>query len=113
MEKQIEKGRMVYKVLIKASDTSILVGDLAKVIKQNGYDIGQNRLFGWLRENGYLMKLGEKKNLPTQRAMELGLFEIEQRIIQKIDGKKKIVMTTKVTDKGKKYFINKFINKNI
>ncbi len=108
MKKQMQKKRIIYKVLIKASDTSILIGDLAKLIKQNGYDIGQNRLFYWLRENRYLIKVGERKNLPTQRAMQLGLFEIEQKIIEKANGKKKIVMTTKVTQKGQRYFIYKF-----
>ena len=106
MEKQ--KKKIVYKVLVKASDTSILIGDLAKIIKQNGYDIGQNKLFCWLRENGYLIKVGERRNLPTQRAMELKLFEIEQRVIEKSNGKKKIVMTTKVTEKGQKYFWDQF-----
>ena len=107
MEKQ--KKKIVYKVLVKASDTSILIGELAKIINQKGYDIGQNRLFCWLRENGYLIKIGQRRNLPTQKAMELGLFEIEQKIIEKTDRKKKIVMTTKVTQKGQKYFINKFL----
>lgn len=107
----MEKKKVVYKTLIKASETSILIGDLAKLIKQNGHDIGQNRLFSWLRENGYLIKIGERKNLPTQRAMELGLFEIEQRAIEKPDKKIKIVMTTKVTEKGRKYFCDKLKNK--
>ena len=108
---EIQKKKIVYKVLVKASYTSILIGELAKIIKQNGYDIGQNKLFYWLRENGYLTKIGQRRNLPTQKAMELDLFEIEQKIIEKTDGKKKIVMTTKVTQKGQKYFINKFLSK--
>lgn len=107
----MEKKKFVYKILVKASETSILIGDLAKLIKQNGYDIGQNRLFSWLRENGYLIKVGQRKNLPTQRAMELGLFEIEQKAIEKPDRKIKIVMTTKVTEKGQEYFINRLKNK--
>lgn len=106
MEKQ--KKKLVYKTLTKTSQTSILIGDLAKLIKQNGYDIGQNKLFSWLRKEGYLIKLGQRKNLPTQKAMKQGLFEIEQRIIEKADGRKKIVMTTKVTLKGQRYFCNKF-----
>lgn len=109
MEKSVEKE--IIKVR-KTSQTSILIGDLAKLIKQNGQDIGQNRLFNWLRENGYLIKIGERKNLPTQKAMELALFEIEQRAIKKPDGKMKLVMTTKVTEKGQVYFINKFLSKN-
>lgn len=108
MERERQRRRTVYKSLIKASETSILIGDLAKIIKQNGYDIGQNRLFCWLRENGYLIKVGQRRNIPTQRAINLELFEIEQKIIEKADGKKKIVMTTKVTEKGQKFFINKF-----
>lgn len=103
----MEKKKVVYKTLVKASETSILIGNLAKSIKQNGYDIGQNRLFSWLRENGYLIKIGERRNLPTQRAMELGIFEIEQRVIEKANRNIKIVMTTKVTEKGQKYFIDK------
>ena len=101
MEKKKQKRKVVYKTLIKASETSILIGNLAKLIKQNGYDIGQNKLFTWLRENRYLIKVGERRNLPTQRAMELGLFEIEQRAIEKPDRKIKIVMTTKVTKKDR------------
>ena len=107
----MEKKKVVYKTLIKASETSILIGNLAKLIKQNGYDIGQNRLFSWLRENGYLIKVGERRNLPTQRAMELGLFEIEQWAIEKPDRKIKIVMTTKVTKKGQKYLIDRLKSK--
>lgn len=107
----MEKKKFVYKILVKASETSILIGDLAKLIKQNGYDIGQNRLFSWLRENGYLIKVGERRNLPTQKAMELGLFEIEQRVIEKANRSIKIVMTTKVTEKGQEYFINRLKNK--
>lgn len=108
MEIERQRRRIGYKSLTKASETSILIGDLAKIIKQNGYNIGQNRLFCWLRENGYLIKVGQRRNLPTQRAINLELFEIEQRIIEKADGKKKLVMTTKITEKGQKFFINMF-----
>ena len=109
MEKQKKKRTIKY--LAKASNTSILIGDLAKMICQNGYPIGQNKLFSWLRENKYLMQIGERRNLPTQKAMQLELFEIEQRIIQKPYGKK-IVMTTKVTVKGQQYFMNKLKKKD-
>lgn len=94
---------------MKKEETSILIGDLAKLIKQNGYDIGQNRLFCWLRENGYLIKQGERKNMPTQKAMELGLFEIKQRTLKNIAGRTRIIRTTKVTKKGQDYFMAKFL----
>lgn len=108
MEKEKQKKKVVYKTVVNSSKTSILIGDLAKLIKQSGYDIGQNRLFCWLRENGYLIKLGERKNMPTQKSMELGLFEIEQKIIENPNGIKKLVMTPKVTIKGQMYFCHKF-----
>lgn len=94
---------------VTASHTSILVGDLAKLIKQNGYDIGQNRLFKWLKQNGYLIKSGERKNMPTQKSMEMGLFEVKERTIANPDGSIRITKTPKVTGKGQVYFINKFV----
>lgn len=93
---------------MKKDEMSILIGDLAKLIKQNGYDIGQNRLFSWLRENEYLIKRGERRNLPTQKSMELGIFEIKQRIFKNINGTKRIIRTTRVTKKGQEYFLKKF-----
>lgn len=104
--------RNVLQNVVKVEETSILIGDLAKLIKQNGYDIGQNRLFAWLRENGYLIKSGERRNLPTQKAMELEILEIKQRIINSQNGTTRIIRTTRVTGKGQLYFINKFLKIN-
>lgn len=94
---------------VETSHTSILIGDLAKLIKQNGVEIGQKRLFAWLRNNGYLIKSGNSVNMPTQKAMELGLFEVKERTINNPDGSVRITKTTKVTGKGQTYFINKFL----
>lgn len=93
---------------VTTSHTSILIGDLAKLICQNGYQIGQKRLFDWLRENGYLVKNGSSKNMPLQRYVEQGLFEVKERNVQNPDGSVRITRTTKVTGKGQVYFINKF-----
>ena len=95
---------------VSASHTAILVGDLAKLLKQNGVEMGQNRLFQWLRERGYLMKSGASRNMPTQRSMELGLFEVKERTINNPDGSVRITKTTKVTGKGQQYFINQFLS---
>lgn len=97
---------------VSASHTSILIGDLAKLICQNGYQIGQKRLFDWLRENGYLVKNGSSKNMPLQRYVEQGLFEVKERNVQNPDGSVRITRTTKVTGKGQVYFINKFLSKS-
>ena len=94
----------------EASETSILIGDLAKLIKQNGVDIGQKRLFAWLRDHGYLIKSGASANMPTQKSMELGLFEVKERTINNPDGSVRITRTTKVTGKGQTYFVNKFLS---
>lgn len=91
---------------VSASDTSILIGDLAKLLKQNGYATGQKRLFDELRQRGFLMKSGSSKNLPTQRAMELGLFEVKESTINNPDGSVRVTKTTKVTGKGQVYFVN-------
>ena len=96
---------------VSASHTSILIGDLAKLIKQNGYDIGQKRLFQWLRDHEYLIKDGGSKNMPTQKGMDLGLFEVKERTINNPDGSIRVTRTTKVTGKGQVYFINKFVQK--
>jgi anti-repressor protein len=95
---------------VATSDRSVLVSELAKIIKQNGIDIGQNRLFIWLREHGYLCSKGEYYNQPTQKAMELGLFEIKKVAINKPDGTVLTTTTTKVSGKGQIYFVNKFLN---
>ena len=96
---------------VSASHTSILIGELAKLIKQNGVDIGQTRLFEWLRDKGYLMKSGSSRNMPTQRSMEQGLFEIKESSYINSEGVTVVTKTTKVTGKGQIYFTNKFLCK--
>lgn len=110
-EKQLEEQRpkVLFANSVETSTTSILIGDLAKLIKQNGHDIGQNRLFKWLRENGYLIKSGERRNMPTQMSMDLGLFEVKERTVNNPDGSIRITKTTKVSGKGQVYFVNKFL----
>lgn len=112
---QIEdmKPKALFADAVATSHTSILIGDLAKLIRQNGVDIGQNRLFAWLREHGYLIGSGDRRNMPTQRAMDLGLFDIKERTFQNPDGSVRITKTTKVTGKGQQYFINKFLQKGM
>ena len=104
-----DKPKVLFADAVDASHNSILVGDLAKLIKQNGVDIGRKRLFEWLRNNGYLQKRGESRNMPTQKAMELQLFEVKERTVAAPDGSIRITKTTKVTGKGQVYFVNKFI----
>lgn len=94
---------------VSASSSSILVGQLAVLLRQNGVNIGQNRLFQWMRENGFLIQSGSRKNSPTQKSMELGLFETKERAINNPDGSIRITMTTKVTGKGQVYFVNRFL----
>jgi prophage antirepressor-like protein len=112
-----EKKRMLPKVTfataVETSDRSILVGELAKVIKQNGVEIGQNRLFEWLRQNGFLCKSGESYNLPTQRALNMELFEIKKKVITKPNGDTLVSTTPKVTGKGQIYFVNRFLYDSI
>ena len=103
------RPKEIFADAVAASRTSILVGELAKLITQNGYEIGQTRLFSWLRENGYLIKYGESKNMPMQRYVQQGLFEIKESSVQNADGSVRITKTTKVTGKGQQYFINKFL----
>ena len=112
---QIEdmKPKALFADAVATSHTSILIGDLAKLIRQNGVDIGQNRLFAWMREHGYLIGSGDRRNMPTQRAMDLGLFDIKERTFQNPDGSVRITKTTKVTGKGQQYFINKFLQKGM
>lgn len=98
---------------VSASDTSILIGDLAKLLKQNGYDTGQKRLFEELRQRSFLMKAGSSKNLPTQKAMKLGLFEVKESTINNPDGSVRVTKTTKVTGKGQVYFVNLFLGKQV
>lgn len=113
-EKQIEvmQPKALFADAVSASKTSILVGELAKLLKQNGVEIGQQRLFKWLRENGYLIrKNGSSWNLPTQRSMEQGLFEIKETSITHSDGHISLSKTVKVTGKGQVFFVNKFLKK--
>lgn len=110
---QIEemKPHAVLGQAITIANTSILVGDLAKILRQNGVNIGAQRLFGWMRENGYLIKRkGTDWNLPTQRSMDMGLFEIKESVHIDGNGCNKINRTPKVTGKGQQYFVNKFLN---
>jgi anti-repressor protein len=112
-EKEIEaqRPRVIFADAVSTSHTSILVGDLAKLIKQNGVDIGANRLFEWLRKEGYLIKRkGTDYNMPTQYSMDLGLFEVKETSITHSDGHISISKTPKVTGKGQIYFINKFLH---
>lgn len=110
LENKIEtdKPKVIFADGVAASKSSILVGDLAKLIKQNGYPIGQKRLFEYLRDNGYLMKSGNSRNMPTQRSMEMGLFEVKISSVVNPDGSVRETKTTKVTGKGQIYFVNKF-----
>lgn len=110
-EKQIEeqKPKILFADAVTTSKTPILVGELAKLLKQNGIDMGQNRLFQWLRDNGYLIKRrGTDYNMPTQYSMEMGLFEVKETSITHSDGHISINKTPKITGKGQVYFINKF-----
>lgn len=114
-DKQIErmKPKEIFADAVSASETSILVGDLAKLISQNGYKIGQKRLFEWLRTNNFLIKSGSSRNMPQQRFVEQGLFEIKESNIQNPDGSVRITRTTKVTGKGQIYFVNKFMKSEV
>lgn len=103
------KPKEIFADAVAASHTSILIGELAKLLKQNGVETGQRRLFTWMRDNGYLIKGGSSRNMPTQKGMELGLFEIKETTINNPDGSIRISRTTKVTGRGQQYFINKFI----
>lgn len=104
------KPKALFADAVSTSNESILIGQLAKLIRQNGYEIGQNRLFEWMRENEYLIKKGERYNQPTQKSMDLGLFEVKERTITNPDRSTRITLTTKVTGKGQVYFINKFLS---
>ncbi|MEB6147356.1 phage antirepressor KilAC domain-containing protein [Enterococcus casseliflavus] len=111
MENAELKPKALFADSVSASHTSILVGDLAKLIKQNGVDIGARRLFKWLREKGYLIKRkGTDWNMPTQKSMDLGLFEVKETVVSHSDGHTSINKTPKVTGKGQVYFVNKFLN---
>jgi toxin-antitoxin system, toxin component, bro family len=106
---QQDKPKVLFAQAVSASHTSILIGDLAKLLKQNGYDTGQKRLFEELRQSGYLIKSGSSKNMPTQKSMDMGLFEVKETTINNPDGSIRVTKTTKVTGKGQQYFINLFL----
>ena len=110
-ENQRMKPKEIFADAVATSHTSILIGDLAKLICQNGYQIGQKRLFDWLRENNFLIKCGSSKNMPQQRYVEQGLFEVKESNVQNPDGSVRITRTTKVTGKGQIYFVNKFLER--
>lgn len=104
------KPKALFADAVSTSNSSILIGQLAKILRQNGVNIGQNRLFAWMRKNGYLGTRGSNRNIPTQRSMELGLFKTKETVINHSDGHTTVNITTKVTGKGQQYFINKFLN---
>lgn len=108
---ETDKPKVLFAESVEAAKTSILIGELAKLLKQNGINIGQNRLFQWLRQNGYLIRRqGSDYNMPTQRAMEMGLFEIKETTITHSDGHIHVSKTPKVTGKGQVYFVNLFVS---
>ena len=108
-----QKPKVIFANAVSASHTSILVGDFAKLMRQNGLNFGQNRMFAWLRENGYLIsRKGNSWNMPTQKAMDLGLFEIKETTINHSDGHISINKTPKITGKGQLYFSDKLLNRN-
>lgn len=104
-----DKPKTIFADAVSTSKTSILIGDLAKLICQNGVQIGQKRLFEWMRQNNFLIKSGSSRNMPTQRYVEQGLFEVKESNVQNPDGSVRITKTTKVTGKGQIYFVNRFI----
>lgn len=112
LENKVEedKPKVLFADAVSAAHTSILVGELAKLLKQNGVDMGQNRLFQWMREQGYLIRRkGADFNMPTQKAMEMGLFEIKETAISHADGHTSVTKTPKVTGKGQQYFVRRFL----
>ena len=109
-ENEQMKPKALFADAVSTSNSSILIGQLAKILRQNGVNIGQNRLFAWMRKNGYLGTRGSNRNVPTQRSMELGLFKTKETVINHSDGHTTVNITTKVTGKGQQYFINEFLN---
>lgn len=107
---EIDAPKVLFADSVAASEHSILVSELAKLLKQNGLPVGQNRLFEWLRRDGFLMKRGESRNMPTQYALENGWMEIKERTINNPDGSIRLTRTPKVTGKGQQYFINRYLN---
>lgn len=110
---EVDKPKVLFSEAVTTSKTSILIGDLAKIIKQNGVEMGQNRMFSWLRDNGYLIKRkGSDFNMPTQKSMEMKLFEIKETAITHSDGHITINKTPKVTGTGQVFFVNKLLSRN-
>ena len=107
-ENEALRPKALFADAVAASDGTCLVGEMAKMLRQNGVEVGQNRLFGWLRDNGYLGRSGSNRNVPTQRAMDMGLFRIKETAITHSDGHVTVNRTPKVTGKGQRYFIEKF-----
>ena len=103
------KPKALFADSVASSTSSILVGQLAALIRQNGVDMGQNRLFEWMRGRGYLVASGSRRNSPTQKSLDMGLFEVKERAINNPDGSVRLTLTTKVTGKGQIYFVNKFV----
>ena len=110
---EADAPKVLFAGAVETSHDSCLVGQLAKMIRQNGYEIGQNRLFDYLRNEGYLCKSGSNRNMPTQRSMEAGLFEVKESVVDNPDGSVRLVRTTKVTGKGQIYFVNKFLSSKV
>lgn len=109
---KITEPKALFADSVTASNDSILVAELATILRQNGIETGQNRLFEWLRENGYLCIKGERYNLPTQKSMDMGLMEIKKRTGTDGTGEVRVTETTKITGRGQQYFVNKFLNQN-
>lgn len=110
-DKERMRPKEIFADAVSASTSSILIGDLAKLLRQNGVDTGQKRLFEQLRNEGYLMKTGSSRNMPTQRYVADGLFQIKETVISNPDGSVRMTKTTKVTGKGQQYFLNKYLKK--
>lgn len=108
-ENEQMKPKALFADAVSTSNSSILIGQLAKILRQNGVSIGQNRLFAWMRKHGYLGTRGSNRNVPTQRSMELGLFKTKETVINHSDGHTTVNITTKITGKGQQYFIQKFL----
>ena len=106
---QVSAPKVAFANAVSESDTSILIGQFAKILNQNGFDIGQNRLFAWMRKNKYLMDVGSNRNVPSQNAMDMKLFEIKETAIFHCDGHSTVSITSKLTGKGQLYFMDKFI----
>lgn len=110
---EANRPKVIFAEAVSASKDGILVGMLAKLLHQNGVKIGQNRLFQWLRDKGYLMKRGVDKNMPTQRSKELGLFDVRERVVGNPDGSIRLTRTPVVTGKGQVYFVQKFLSEGV